>query len=296
MTFFLAGYPKSGTTYLYDYLKNNPAVFLPSVKEPHYFTEDYPGAREVTSESDYLALYPASVGEQLCGDASASVIHSAVAVDRILARYPQAKFIVLVREPVAAVRSFHGELLNNLNEDVEDFQWAWRLQEARSEGREIPGTCKEPRFLQYSEMFRYREQLPTFFKKVPAEQRLVLIFEDFFADPQAGCLQVLDFLGLYDDCPVEFGAVNSARRHRFRCLAEAHHRLVSGNGPVYRGAKALLSTLRIHPSHLLARLNHKPGGGPPIDKAFEAELREHFRVDVETVEQLLGREVEDWRR
>ncbi|SHM25854.1 sulfotransferase family protein [Vreelandella subglaciescola] len=295
MNFFITGYPKAGTTSLYGYLNSHPGVFLPALKEPHYFTEDYPGAREVTTEDDYLALYRDAEPGQLRGDASASVIHSEVALDRILSGYPDAKFIVLVREPVAAVRSFHGELLHNLNEDEEVFERAWRLQSDRAEGRRIPATCREPRFLQYEQIFRYRDQLPAFFDKVPADQRLVLVFEEFFADPRSGYRQVLGFLGLEDDGRAEFGATNSARRHRFRWLVETHRKLVDGNGPMYRGLKAVLSRLRIHPSDILTRFNRKPGGKPEISEIFEAELREHFRPDVETAERLLGRRIEHWR-
>lgn len=293
--FFIAGYPKAGTTSLYDYLKSHPDVFLPRLKEPHYFTDDYPSAREVTSGDEYHALYREALSGQRCGDASASVIHSDIAIDNILKRYPQAKFIVLLREPVAAVRSFHGELLHNLNDNVADFEQAWRLQAVRAEGLEIPSTCREPRFLQYRDIFHYQKQLPAFFDKVPAEQRLVLVFEEFFADPRAGYLQVLNFLGLEDDGRIDFGAVNSARRHRFRWLAQIHRRLVDGNGPIYRFLKCVLSSLAIHPSHILTQLNRKAGGKPEISKTFEAELREQFLADVEMVEHLLGRNIERWR-
>ena len=40
MDFFIAGYPKCGTTSLYAYLKEHAVVFLPELKEPHFFTED----------------------------------------------------------------------------------------------------------------------------------------------------------------------------------------------------------------------------------------------------------------
>jgi len=296
MRFFIVGYPKCGTTALYAYLKAHPAVFMPELKEPHFFTEDYPGAREVTSETEYHELFVSAAPDQLVGDASASVIHSRVALRRILARYPEAKFIVLLREPVAAARSFHGELLHNLNEDIEDFQQAWHLQAKRLKGGFIPGACKEKRFLQYTEIFRYRDQLPAFFHSVPREQRLTLVFEEFFEEPRAGYRQVLNFLGLEDDGRMEFGAVNSARRHRFRWIAALHRRLVNANGPVYRALKALLSRVGVHPSHLLARFNRKAGGKPEINSAFEAELRDHFRPDVAMAERLLGRKIEAWRR
>ncbi len=295
MEFFISGYPKAGTTSIYGYLKNHPGVFLPNIKEPHYFTEDYPGAREVTTEDEYLSLYLGAGAGQQRGDASASVIHSDVAIDRILGRYPQAKFIVLLREPVAAVRSFHGELLHNLNEDIADFEKAWRLQAARSEGNKVPATCRESRFLQYQEIFHYQKHLLELFEKVPPEQRLVLVFEEFFSDPRAGYLQVLNFLGMEDDGRIDFGAVNGARRHRFRWLAEIHRRSVDGGGPTYRAFKYVLSSLAIHPSNILARFNRKAGGKPEISRIFEAELREHFLADVETVEHLLGRKIECWR-
>lgn len=294
--FFIAGYPKCGTTSLYAYLKDHSGVFLPDLKEPHFFTTDRPGARAVESQAEYQALYRDANPSQLKGDASASVIHSDVALDRILAWNPAAKFIVIVREPVAAVRSFHGELLHNLNEDVEDFEAAWRLQPARAQGQAIPETCREPMFLQYEGVFRYRDQLPDFFDKIPAGQRFVLVFEEFFADPRAGYLQILEFLGLEDDGRCDFGVVNSARRHRFRSIAKMHRKLVDGNSWLYRTSRRTLSLLGIHPSHILSRVNRKPGGKAEISPSFEAELRRHFQEDVSTVERLLGRKIERWRK
>jgi hypothetical protein len=176
MDFFIAGYPKCGTTSIYTYLKSHPAVFLPELKEPHFFTEDYPGVRKVINEEDYLGLYRAAMPGQLLGDASASVIHSEVALVRILARHPKAKFIVILRDPVAAVRSFHGELLHNLNEEVKDFEQVWKLQSIRKNGKKIPSTCNEPMLLQYAEIFSYCDHLPRFFNQVPSRQRLVMVF------------------------------------------------------------------------------------------------------------------------
>ena len=294
MDFFIIGYPKAGTTSLYDYLKNHPRIFLPDLKEPHFFTEDFPGAREVTTVDAYQSLYSHAASSQLRGDASASVIHSEVALRRILACYPKAKFILLLREPVSAVRSFHGELLHNLNEQERDLESAWRLQTVRQKGRQIPQACKEPRFLQYSQIFSYRDHLSRFFYQVPREQRLTLIFEEFFDDPRTGYLQVLDFLGLDSDNRTRFEVVNSARAHRFRCLAAMHRRLVNTNGPTYRVLKLLMTNVGIHPSAILAKFNRKPAEKPEIRPAFKTELHAHFASDVQAVEHQLGRKIERW--
>ncbi|MES1932227.1 sulfotransferase [Salinisphaera shabanensis T35B1] len=294
MEFFIAGYPKCGTTALYHYLKAHPQVFLPELKEPHYFSGDFPGARKVTTPAAYEAFFQAALPAQLRGDASASVIHSAVAMDRILAFDPAAKFVVLVREPVAAARSFHSELLYNLNEDEPDFATAWALQKERARGRRIPSTCREPGFLQYAQIFRYRDQLPALFERVPEAQRLVLVFEEFFANPQAGYCRVLEFLGLENDGRSDFGSVNAAKQLRWRRLSALHRRLVSNNDALYRTAKRGLSALGVHPSHILSRFNAKPRRKEALPLVFKAELAAHFSEDVATVERLLGRNLLSW--
>lgn len=37
--FFIVGAPKCGTTSLYNYLKQNTSIFLPDVKELHFFSQ-----------------------------------------------------------------------------------------------------------------------------------------------------------------------------------------------------------------------------------------------------------------
>ncbi|NJR45511.1 MAG: sulfotransferase [Hyellaceae cyanobacterium CSU_1_1] len=39
-SFFIVGNPKSGTTALYNFLKEHPSIFMPKCKEPHYFAKD----------------------------------------------------------------------------------------------------------------------------------------------------------------------------------------------------------------------------------------------------------------
>jgi hypothetical protein len=294
--FFIAGYPKCGTTALYEYLRGHPRVFLPELKEPHFFTVDFPGARRVASISEYEALYAGAPRSAMKGDASASVIHSVAAANRILEYAPQARFVVLVREPVAAVRSFHSELLYNLNEDQSDFEQAWRLQPARAGGKSIPESCREPAFLQYANIFRYRDQLPQFVQSVPAERRLIMVYEEFFADPRAGYLRLLDFLGLEDDGRNDFGAVNAAKQLRSRKLASLHRRMVENNGHAYRAGKWLLSRVGVHPSDVLARINLKKAVKRNVTATLDDELRRHFRPDVDAVERVLERHVIAWKR
>ena len=294
MDFFLAGYPKCGTTALYTYLNDHPETYFPEIKEPHYFSADLVNTGPSLSLESYEGLYLKANRGQLRGDASASTIHSSVALDRILAFNPSAKFVLLLRNPVAAARSFHGELLYNLNEDEQSFERAWRLQGDRAAGRAIPNTCREPWMLQYAKVFEYRSHLPTFYEKLPESQRLTLIFEEFFENPAASYRNVLDFLNLRDDRRVEFGSVNGAKQLRSRRLASLHDRVTSRNGALYRTAKRALSTVGVHPSHLLSRFNVAVGRKQVLSNAFRAELATSFHEDVKAAERALGRKISVW--
>lgn len=293
--FFLVGYPKSGTTAIYYYLSKHPGVFLPKLKEPHYFTEDFPGARIVNTQIEYENLYKDSLPNQLKGDASASVIHSDVALENILKYEPSAKFIVILRNPIAAVKSFHSELLYNFTEDVEDFEKAWYLQDRRSLGYDIPFTCKEPAFLQYSKIYNYRHQLPKFFNLIPKDRRLILIFEEFFADPRNNYIEVLNFLGLEYNNEINFEVINSAKEIRYRWLSSFHRRLVESNGYIYQGLKIIFNSIGLHPSNLLKHFNLKKAQKKEISEDFQDYLLNYYQLDIEKVEELLGCSIDAWK-
>lgn len=67
-------------------------------------------------------------------DASTHTLRSVDAIEQVLDLVPDARFIILLRDPVEAVPAFHGQLLRHFVEPATDFATAWALQEARSIG------------------------------------------------------------------------------------------------------------------------------------------------------------------
>ena len=237
-SFFIAGAPKCGTTALYSYLKAHPKVFMPDLKEPHFFSVDLPGIREINQWPDYLALFDAAPDGTLRGEASASYLMSEEAIGRILSVQPAAKFILILRNPIEMAHAFHAELLYNLNEDVEDFSRAWDLQGDRARGRHLPPGTKETRLLQYRAVCSIGDQLERFLGQVPSDQRLILLFDDLKADPSTQYLGMLEHLGLPDDGRRVFSRENPSRILRSRWLASFHRSLPRRLGRVYPLAKA----------------------------------------------------------
>lgn len=144
--FFIAGAPKCGTIAMCAYLAQNPNIFIPRNTEPNFFASDLTGKRTIRTEAEYLNLFRDG-GGKLCGEGSTWYLFSKRAAKEIYDFNPDAKIIIMLREPVEFLRSLHNQLLFDGNEDIEDFQEALRAEQ--SAGREnayLPGAQEKRRF------------------------------------------------------------------------------------------------------------------------------------------------------
>jgi len=196
--FVIVGAPKCGTTALYATLQNHPDLALSTIKEPYFFSEEYPKRREMVDPADYAALFSHARDGQLRGEASAIYLSSETAIPAILRLRPDAKFIALVRDPVEMYISWHNECLKSLDEDEKDPERAWRLQEKRAAGQ-IPRLCKEPGYLQYRKICSLGAQVRRLFDLVPPHQRLVLLWDDIQFYPADVHKQIAAFLSISDE-------------------------------------------------------------------------------------------------
>ena len=111
--FFIAGAPKSGTTALHAALATHPQLYLSPVKEPKFFLcagappprqagpGDAHSAREwVWRRAEYEALFNAAAPDMLRGESTPFYLYDLDAQRRIAAVVPDARFIVVVRDPV----------------------------------------------------------------------------------------------------------------------------------------------------------------------------------------------------
>jgi len=284
--FFIAGAPKCGTTSLWNYLRAHPGVFMPANKEPNYFCSDLPADLRVCTLAEYEALFSSAPPHALTGEASVFYLYSTVAIGQIMARNVNAKIIVMLRNPVEAARSMHAFRRNNHLEDVGDFERAWRLQESRLEGRNLPPRWPYPLLLQYGAQNSYAPQVRRLLAQVPREQCLFLLFEEFFADPSRQFARVLEFLGLPPDpARTAFPVVNQTVGVRSLRLA----RMLRQPAPALLALRHAAHAVGLHPMRALQRFNRVTAQRPPLRDSFRAQLEEYFSVDVAELEQLLGR-------
>ncbi len=296
--FFIIGAPKCGTSSLAHYLSEHPQVFFSTPKEPNYWCDDFPRLKQfhqMQSLDRYLRLFEAATEDHIAaGEGSTNYFFSSSAVSNILAFNPDARFLVMLRNPVQAVYAMHGTLLFAMNETVRDFHDAWRLQQERAEGRRIPATCLAPQFLQYRQMFSYAEQIERLFDLVPESQRHVIVFDDFAADVARCYAQTLSFLNLPADGRTEFPVINSAKRQRLRWL----HRIL--RRPPRWLERPMLPVRRFLTSRRTGVLGHVKnllrveGKRSQLDPLLVDELQNCFRHDVTRLSKLLHRDLSHW--
>lgn len=296
---FIIGAPKSGTTALASYLSAHPAAFVCNPKEPFFWSGDFPGLAPrlgIRSIDDYHRLFAgAGKDHTVVAEASTNYLCSQEAVGRIRDYCPQARFIVMLRDPVEVAQAFHMEQVFAGNEQVTDFEAAWRLQDARAHGRQLPHGCWSPQFLQYGSFAQFGEQVTRLLGVVPRSAVLFLRFEDFCGDMATVWVRVQEFLELPSDGRREFPVMNAAHGHRFPALA----RFVFDPPALLRApVETLRAGLRRYRIPLVESLKarlRRPASRARLAPGFDAELRRFFTADVVQLEALLGWSLPLWR-
>lgn len=290
--FFIVGAPKCGTTALSEYLRSHPNVFFSDPKEPLYFASDVPG-RIVSTERAYLGLFDAvdPARHLAVGEGSACYLFSQVAVPRILSVRPDAKLIVIVRNPVDMVPSWHGEQLFAGEEDIVDFEEAWRAEADRRRNRRVPLWCRSPEWVYYSEWGKLGSQLERLYGRADRSQVLVIVFDDLVRNTRKVYTDVLSFLGLPDDGRTEFPVFNERKQVRSVFIQNC---LAVGEKVVNPLRRTLGRTRGFGLRTRLLHWNAAPDKGRPLRKEFQAELRAYYADEVALLSRLIGRDLSYW--
>jgi hypothetical protein len=300
--FFIVGHPKCGTTALYAMLAAHPQVFMPERKEPRYFASDLPSPYQPRpsgepgeSYKDYLALFAEARPDQLAGEGSTAYIWSERAARLIAEAQPKARIVVIVREPASYLRSLHLQLLQHKSEEVQSLREAIELESRRREGKQLTEVNAQwPQVLFYSERVRYVEQLRRYHDVFPAEQVLVLIYDDFRADNDGTVRRVQRFLGIQETGASEVSEANQSVKRRVR-LDNAVHDAFFGGGPAIRtlrkAAKFVTPEKARRQAFQTVRGKLVFGAPEAPEEEFMLELRGRFKGEVVALSEYLDRDL-----
>lgn len=296
---FLIGAPKCGTTAIAEYLSERQDVFFSKPKEPLFWCPDLgtePHALRAASLAEYEGLFAAAdpARHRIIGEGTTSYLRSPAAIRDSDSYAPEAKYIAILRNPVDVAHAFHMEQLYTGLEKEQDFGTAWADQDRR-EAEWDAAQDNRPDSLLYRRIASFAGQIEALFARIPAERRMVLIYDDFRDDPRAVWLQILDFLGLEDDGRTDFSPRNAAHAQRFPRLS---HFLLAPPKPIAPLVVTLRKTLLAHDNRLVAALKRflnvkrpRPGLSPEL----RAHMTASFRPDVDRLEAILGRDLTAWK-
>jgi hypothetical protein len=302
--FLIVGHQKCGTTALYLMLSQHPQIYMPDVKEPWFFGRelrsrfDKPSTRgRPNTLEDYVALFADARDDQCAGEASPQYVRSEHAAREIAELRPDARIVVLLREPAAFLRSLHLQLVATHIEDEPDFAKAIALEDARRRGEQVPSDSVSPQSLLYSDHVKYAEQLRRLHDAFPPEQVLVLIYEDFRRDNEAVLRQVLEFLGVDPTIAIEpvetkpLDAVRSMRLHKFRRAVRKAGLNPAKRGWLVRAIDALppRSFTSDSISAAFRRVAYRPQR--PADDELMLSLRRRFKGEVQAAGEYIGRDL-----
>ena len=186
---FVVGAPKCGTTSLYMFFKEHPDVFVPKEKELHFFSfpevaDTYYKVPFVTTLEEYFSYYYGAEGFKVTADVSPSYLFNENSAKRIYDFNPEARIIVLLRNPVERAISHY----------LMDCQIGYQTAPLKNF---LTRTDENRRyFKEYIEMGFFSGQLRRYFDIFPRNQILVILSDEMQIDEGAVIEKLCRFLGI----------------------------------------------------------------------------------------------------
>lgn len=275
--FFIVGAGRAGTTTLNDFLKRTEGVFMPSRKEPHYFSTIEPSLiypPPIRDKKKYLDLFTKVKGEKAIGEASTSYLLDPSSPKLIHEVIPNAKIIVSLRDPVERAYSHYLLRLSG----GKTYSFSESVRKAL-----IPNVDYYTGIIVRGSW--YHEDIKRYLSFFGPEKVKIIIFEEFVADPKKTIKEVLKFLEVQSEPPQAVELVHNYLTKPRNLLAAS----ILKNKTVRRIARDLLpeSVAEMGVRRILGKKISKPSMSQQ-DRIFLENL---YRNDVIDLQKELGRKL-----
>jgi hypothetical protein len=177
---------------------------MTAIKEPNFFSLDFreesdnfhkkPLYFPFRTETEYLKLYMKWKKEKIAGEASSTYLCSKSSAREIYKFNPDAKIIIMFREPIDFLYSYHSAAIFSLGENEKDLNKAIQIEKKRRNGAYLTKRVIVPSWLFYSEFIKYAEQVQRFLSFYNIDQIKIIIFDDLKENPQKIYRETLEFL------------------------------------------------------------------------------------------------------
>ena len=295
--FFVAGAPKAGTTALHAALARHPSLYMSAVKEPKFFLSDGPpptrgGPGDVRTyrehvwrRDEYEALFDPAPAGALRGESTPFYLYDRAAQVRIRALIPDARLIVILRDPVERAHSNWTHLWSAGLDPIGDV-----VRACAEEDRRIAAGWAD--FWHYAALGRYGEQLAHLYTVFPRDQVMVFRYRALIEQPSLLLDQICGFLGVQQGVLAQVPRENvTAHPHltlRHRALSSALRLGTAASTVLPDRAEAAMTSL------LERRLQQDAPPRRPLTWQERRALIPLFEADIRLLESVTGESFSDW--
>jgi Sulfotransferase family len=318
--FFIVGAARSGTSSLDRYLSQHPDIYITSKKETHFFAHAHfppclgPGDERLSKllirdEDQYTQLFAEAVGKKAVGESSAFYLVFPGAAERIAQAIPDAKIIIILREPVDRAHSAYTLMVRD-GRETRSFEEGLRQEEERKQKGFEP-------IWWYKDLGLYFEQVKHYLEVFGRRQVQVLLYDKLFAHPGQGLRDIFKFLEVNEDVVIDtsvtYNVSGVPKSRKLYTLLDnviftpnALEKRVKSLTPLHpRGAGVLRQYITMEkrirsliPLHLrmawASKITSMVVERVSMDTGTRAQLKAYFAEDVKKLEDLLHRDLRHW--
>jgi hypothetical protein len=308
--FFIAGAPKAGTTSLYYYLDQHPQIYMSPIKEPCYFASEIrpenfgPELQDlvaqdaqtlrnyldgpmrekrfggiVTRWEDYLRLFQGAREAKAIGEASVCYLWSKTAAQNIAAQIPDARILMILRDPAERAFSQYTHLLTNGQTRMSFREYI--RKGLRSAGGQFGVSYP---FLEFG---LYYEQVKRFLKLFRRENIGIYFFEDYRKQVAGILADICRLLEVSDRFTPDLSS-KYLEPHVPRSIAIGYALKKYG---VWQRAKLLMPPA-LH--SFARRVVFRDRKALRMDRTDRRYLVDYYRENIQNLSQLVNRDLSAW--
>lgn len=201
--FIIIGAAKSGTTSLYEYLRQHPQVFMSPLKETNFFAfngtkpdlggpsaKKFNNCEVIYRYDDYLALFNDLRNEIAIGEVSPRYMYTPGTAYRIKKYIPDVRMIAILRNPVD--RAFSHFSMHKLTGYEPCATMAQALADEPRRIRERWAKCI------YTPIGYYGQQIEEYYNYFDRKQINLYLYDDLLKDPIGLIRDILRHIGVND--------------------------------------------------------------------------------------------------
>lgn len=281
----MVGHVRSGTTSLKEELSQHPEIYFyypKSWKKPNG-----PFGYESSFENDdeFLEGFRGRK-EKIIGQKNTDYLSCAWAAEKIKKKFPHAKIIMILRNPIDVMHSNHASMLYRMTiENIDDFGEALKMEETRKKENSITPIKHHPLLL-YRESVRYPEQVKRYFEYFGEKNVKVIIFDEYIKSKSTVIEDLLKFLDVDEKFEIKNIHTNENRKYKSRMF----HNIMLQNRFGIRGI------LRNIPgaANAYRKINNSEFKRKPIKPLLKKSLQEDLKEEIDELSLLLNKDLSYW--